>query len=186
MGWGSVLRRHRVGRATGDAVVPAVPDDADPSSCKDSHGMRVIFARGACLAVNVCRPGIGGARLGAGEDLALRPCRDRVRADRYDRVSSLEQQDHQPPVRGFDCDRNIFRFTVSRQPANRGGDPLREVVDGEARQDLTFLIHDTHGMGFSSPVDSDEERSDRNSERQLDPTNMGATARRRGRPLGGH
>lgn len=77
--------------------------------------------------------GTGGIRLGAGKDLAFPPGLDRVRADRHDRVSGVDQQVRQPPVRAFDFDWNIVSCSVFRKSTNQGGDPVGGMIDGLGR-----------------------------------------------------
>jgi hypothetical protein len=57
-GWLRECGRSAVlGGVVGDVVLPAAPDDADPGSREDAHGVWVVFAGCACLVVDVCCPG---------------------------------------------------------------------------------------------------------------------------------
>src|SRR5487761_650497 len=57
------------GGVVGDAVEPAAVDDADPGTGEDACGVRVVFAAGAGVVVDLGGPGAGvPAVVGEGGD----------------------------------------------------------------------------------------------------------------------
>jgi hypothetical protein len=55
-----------LGRIVGHGILPAVPDDEQPGTGEDAHGMRVVVAASEGLAIELGRPGVGASRV-AGE-----------------------------------------------------------------------------------------------------------------------
>jgi len=119
---------------------------------------QLVLAQPQVFGDHQCVDGVG---LGAGDDLAVAPGLDRVRADRDHLVAGLEPGVDQPAVGSLDAHRHVGAVAEFAEPADQVGEPVGGVGDGEGGLDLSGVVEDAHVVGLRGPVDPDVEQGDR-------------------------